>query len=376
VRRLAVQPRADWEARVEQVGLVYHSGDAPYWNEAAHYAFTPREIDELERDTNELHARCLDAVTHVIRRRLYDRLQIPAAAVPLIEESWESDPPSLYGRFDLAYDGRSAPKMLEYNADTPTSLLEAAVVQWYWLQDVAPNRDQFNSIHERLIAAWRGAAGQLGADPVYFAAVDDVEDLMTVSYLRDTAQQAGLQTEHLPIDAIGWDEARGTFVDDADRPMRNVFKLYPWEWMVREQFAPNLLRARAATRWIEPAWKMVLSNKGILPILWELFPGHPNLLEAHFEDGFLEAYARKPLLSREGANVSLVLFDETLAESRGTYGEEGYVYQALATLPQFDGHRPVIGSWVVGGESAGIGIRETTSLITDNTSRFVPHLIE
>jgi glutathionylspermidine synthase len=368
------QPREHWQARVEELGLVFHSGQAPYWNEAAHYAFSAREVDELERDTNELHARCLDAVEHVIRRQLYDRLQIPASAVPLIEESWEREPPSIYGRFDLAYDGRSAPKLLEYNADTPTSLLEAAVVQWYWLQDVARERDQFNSIHERLIAGWRDLAPSLLGDMVHFAAVDAVEDSMTVAYLRDTAEQAGLRTAQLLMDVIGWDGAQ--FIDDADRPIRTAFKLYPWEWMVRETFAPQLLKARASMQWIEPAWKMVLSNKGILPVLWELFPGHPNLLEAHFDDGHLEAYARKPLLSREGANVRLVLFDETLAESPGDYGDEGYVYQALATLPQYDGHRPVIGSWVIAGTSAGIGIRETGSLITDNMSRFVPHLID
>jgi glutathionylspermidine synthase len=120
---------------------------------------------------------------------------------------------------------------------------------------------------------------------------------------------------------------------------------------------------------------MILSNKGILAILWELFPDHPNLLPAYFDDALLEAYARKPLLSREGANVSLVLFGQTVAETRGDYGDEGFVYQALAPLPIFDGSSAVIGSWVVAGEPAGVGIRESDGPITGNTSRFVPHRI-
>ena len=207
--------------------------------------------------------------------------------------------------------------------------------------------------------------------------MDDPEDQATVAYLRDTAEQAGLATLGLLVAEVGWDARARRFVGRDDEPIRTAFKLYPWEWMVRESFAPHLLEtgpgAAAATRWLEPAWKMVLSNKGILPILWELFPGHPNLLEATFDAGRLDAYARKPLLSREGANVSLVMSGEELARSDGDYGAEGYVYQALAPLPRVDGRTPVCGSWVVAGEAAGVGIREADGLITTNTSRCVPH---
>jgi glutathionylspermidine synthase len=73
--------------------------------------------------------------------------------VPLIREAWAAQPPSLYGRFDLAWSGTGPPKLLEYNADTPTSLVEAAVAQWYWLEQVHPGGDQFNSLHERLVEA-------------------------------------------------------------------------------------------------------------------------------------------------------------------------------------------------------------------------------
>lgn len=76
--------------------------------------------------------------------------------------SWNEEPPAIYGRFDLAYDGIHPPKLLEYNADTPTALLEASVVQWYWLQDVFPKDDQFNSIHEHLVAKWKELKDYVG----------------------------------------------------------------------------------------------------------------------------------------------------------------------------------------------------------------------
>lgn len=79
--------------------------------------------------------------------------------------------------------------------------------------------------------------------------------------------------------------------------------------------------------------------------------------------------------SREGANIRLVRNGLLLEESGGEYGKEGHVYQQLVEIPAHNGWYPVIGSWVIGGEPAGIGIRETTSRITDNMSHFVPHII-
>ena len=378
MRRVTHLPRSGWQARVESVGLPHHTGadGAPYWDESASYLLTPAEVDVIEEATNALHQLCLAAVEHVVSQGRWTELAIPLTAIPLIERSWRgratgAPEPTLYGRFDLAYDGSSPPRLLEYNADTPTALVEAAVAQWYWLQDVEPNGDQFNSIHERLIAAWPtiAAPGSL----VHFASADDVEDTATLAYLRDTAEQAGLTTRQLLMAEVGWDDGRRRFVDVSEEGIATAFKLYPWEWMTREAFARQLTEAADTTRWIEPPWKMLLSNKGILPILWELFPDHPNLLAAYFDEWRLEAYARKPLLSREGANVSLVMFGDEIAASGGEYGREGYVYQAIAPLPRFDGRTAVLGSWVVAGESAGVGIREDDGPITTNTSRFVPH---
>ena len=399
--RHAIAPRDDWRAKVEALGLVFHTdaaqpagtAPAPYWNESAYYSFTVEDIDRIERATDELHARCLEAVQHVIDRRLYERLGIPRQAVRAIERTWKDKPPSLYGRFDLAYDGSGTPKMLEYNADTPTSLYEAAVVQWKWLEERFPGRDQFNSLHERLIATWAShrpglnGFGAPGGPVVHFTHVDEIEDLVTVTYLRDTAIQAGLSTGGLHVADVGFDQELREFVDEESRTITNLFKLYPWEWAAAEEFGPMLLHPEAPLHVIEPAWKMVLSNKGILPLLWELFEGHPNLLPATFDAPDEEmrnwGYVRKPLLSREGANVTVVraLDQGTEVETPGDYGSEGYVYQALAPIPAYeigDGtvRRPVIGSWIIGQEAGGMGMRETSGFVTDNRSQFVPHIID
>lgn len=369
-------PRPDWRERVAAVGLTYHSHEhGPYWDEAVCYEFAATEIAALETAAGELHRRCLDAAEAVIAHGWWDRLAVPPAAVPAILRSWERDDFSLYGRFDLAFDGRGAPKLLEYNADTPTALVEAAVAQWFWLQETEPGADQFNSIHERLVAAWRRWAETVPGGPraIHFAAVkDNAEDEQTVLYLRDTCEQAGVPTRAVYVEDLGWDPRAQAFVDLDGATVTDAFKLYPWEWLWHEEFAPHL--AHDPVRWLEPAWKMLLSNKGLLPILWELFPDHPNLLPAYDSPEPLGArYVRKPKLSREGANVTWVDGGVAVEETAGDYGAEGHVFQAAADLPEFDGHRAVCGVWIVDHEPAGLGLREDTRRITGNLSRFVPH---
>jgi glutathionylspermidine synthase len=371
MRRESLTPRPDWQRKAEELGFHFHSMDGVYWDESACYRFSAAEVDTLEEATAELHARARDAVEHVVSRREYERFRIPEAFHGLIERSWRDQDKSLYGRFDLSWDGSGPPKMLEYNADTPTALLEASVVQWYWLQDVYPQHDQFNSLHEKLIERWRQVRDGLPADGrVYFTCdAEAPEDQGTLDYLRDTAMQAELKALAIDIADIGWDGKR--FVDLEDRVIAALFKLYPWEWLVREPFAEHLL-ARTAVM-IEPAWKMLLSNKAILPVLWELFPGHANLLPASFEEGAIASdFVKKPLYSREGANVSIHAGGETL-EAPGDYGAEGFIWQAYHPLPRFGDSHTVIGSWIVGDDPAGIGMREDASPITRNTSRFVPH---
>ena len=215
MRRELCTPRPNWPARVESIGMSFHTMDGkPYWNEAACYRFDADEIDVLENATNELHELCLAAVNHVVAREELGRLGIPDVAHAVIARAWERRRPALYGRFDFSYDGSGPPKLLEYNADTPTSLLEAAVVQWHWLQDVSPEADQFNSIWEGLIETWQGllAQGFLGSGLVHFGCMDAAEDFMTTAVLMDTAVEAGLEVDQMLMTEIGWVDGLSQFV--------------------------------------------------------------------------------------------------------------------------------------------------------------------
>lgn len=352
--------------------------ERPYWDESVHYVLEMDEVLSLEADVELLHSMCLEAVENVILTERYAQFGIPEWVWPHIAESWKRRDPYVYGRFDLRYDGGGPAKLLEYNADTPTSLLEASVIQWHWKTEVFPDDDQWNSVHERLVERWREIRGQLPDNELYFtwsSADPTGEDHITTTYLQETAAEAGLDTVGLAIEEIGWDPVLKRFVDLEEVPMKTVVKLYPWEWVVDEEFGRHAVESLPRTLWVEPLWKMLLSNKTLLAVLWENYPGHPNLLPAFADDpGLLTEYVRKPKLGREGANVSIVAPGyET--QTPGVYGEEGYVYQAFDPLPEFDGFRPALGAWIVGDGSAGLGIRETAGLVTDDGAAFVPHRI-
>lgn len=369
----------NWKQRVENIGFGFHTDEnnQTYWVEDYYFSITAQEADNIFDATNKLWEMCLHAVDHVISQKKLDLFKIPEFIQPYLVESWENDSPSIYGRFDFAFDKNKQLKLLEFNADTPTSLFECGVVQWLWMENYFQDtKDQFNSVHDKLIDTWKMLKPHLKGDTLHFTCVrESLEDLTNVEYLRDCAIQAGINTKLIYIDEIGWNNVN--FVDLEEETIMDIFKLYPWEWMVNEMFAYNIKNDEIKANWIEPAWKMILSNKAILAVLWELYPNHPLLLESYFDEPHqMKNYVKKPLLSREGANIEMII-DGNLAEKTvGEYGEEGFICQELAQLHKEDTGYSIIGSWIIGQESCGITFRESDQMITTDKSRFVPHIIE
>jgi glutathionylspermidine synthase len=376
MERISTPPRADWRDKVEAIGFDFHTIDAaPYWDERACYSFTAAEIDAIDDAAVELHKMCLAAVDYAVKGNYLGSFGLPPGAAELAAESWRRRDPDVYGRFDLVYDGKGPPKLLEYNADTPTSLFEAAVVQWHWLQDLHPDADQFNSIHEGLVERWGELSQQFpGFTSLHLAcAMPHAEDEGTVRYLQATALEAGLSTKVLGMHEIGWNGQ--DFVDVEGEPIRFLFKLYPWDWLLKEDFGGHIGPSGVAM--IEPAWKMLVASKAILSLLSHLYPDSPYLLPATFDPADIPKGAKavkKPLLGREGSNVEVIEDGRVLLGNDGPYGEEGFIYQAFQPLPDFQNNYPVIGAWMVGDKCRGIGIREDDTPITRNSSRFVPHL--
>ena len=278
MRRIAQVPRPGWQSRVEAVGLTFHTdvalsgtvaGEerAPYWNEAAAYVLTSDEANAIHDATAALHGLCVEAARHVAERDdLLELFSIPVAWRGFVRASLRRGDPSLYGRLDLAYDGAGPPRLLEYNADTPTSLIESAAAQWHWLADTHPGADQFNPLHERLIARMRairaGARSPGTAAPVlHVSSVDDGgEDEQTARYMQDVAIQAGWDARFVALADVGWSGRDRRFVDLQGEPIRAWFKLYPWEWAAQDAFGAHLPGQDMLV--LEPAWEDAAVQQG------------------------------------------------------------------------------------------------------------------
>ena len=220
MRRHAIPARQDWRARAKDLDFAYAEiAGEPYWDETACWEFTAAGIDVLDDALAELERLTRLAAAEAVRRGAHALLGIPASVWPLLVRSWERQEPSLYGRMDLRWDGTGPPKLLEYNADTPTSLFESSVVQWEWLRCAYPDSDQFNSIHEALLAAW--PALKLPKRVHFTCMRDSAEDRGNVNYLRGTAMQAGHEAPFLHVDEIGLNT--GQFVDQDEREIEVLF---------------------------------------------------------------------------------------------------------------------------------------------------------
>lgn len=399
MQRIATTVRPDLENIATEQGFRFlNMYGQPYWDESTAYRFTLDQVEkQIEDPSTEIHAMVREAVDQIVRdESLMARMGIPQAHWDLVRQSWRNNDPELYGRLDLVWTGDASPvKLMEYNGDTPTSLYEAGSFQWDWLSDMKnrglldAHSDQFNNMFDALSERFAAIMGQ--KTDIHFASgKDNEEDYATVEYLAYAAREAGMQAHHTFLEDVGV-STEGQFIDGENRVIGTLFKLYPWEDMFQDSYGRHLASARC--NFLEPAWKALVSNKAILPMLWKMFENHPNLLASFFADEttadnpafmravqaghFVHGTVEKPLFSREGASVTIADATDTVLEASENREYDHYptIVQAYCPLPVFDGWRPIIGAWIVGEKCVGMGLREDQNLITQDLSRFKPHFI-
>ena len=325
----------------------------------------------------------IDMVATMVKSGDYpDYFSLTENCKALIEQSWNRGDKSFYGRFDLAYNGQDEIKMLEYNGDTPVSILECSVAQWDYIQQAEgipnPLRTQYNMLDERMIETWKEQyePGTL----IHFAASGGFrhEDWGNLVYVMDTALRAGMNVKEIKMQDMGLTD-NGIFVDLDNQHIQNCFKLYPWEWMMDEQFGAAI--QGSDTTWLEPAWKMLLSNKAMLVKLWALNIGHPLLLESYAQANLVPdgRWAKKAIHGREGSNIytfnkqdGAVVTNELAQGSHDVpdYDKWGYMFQKWTDISTHDGYRPILGSWVIGDQACGMSVREDKNLVTGNDAFF------
>ena len=349
------------------------------------------EAEAFYEAGNHLYERFLEAAAYAVEQELFDELGIPSNLIPMIRHTWEDDRHlHLMGRFDLAGGLDGLPiKLIEFNADTPTSLPETSIIQWAQLKANGFNENaQFNTLYEALAEQFRRLKSwndDFEPKLLFSTLPGAPEDDNNVSVLMEAAREAGFEVCFRTVDQVTFSAQEGIVVEDGKGGWTNYpfwFKLIPWEYIAFDE--PELAHLltdivkRGMAVILNPAYSLLFQSKGILKILSDLFPEDPMLLKTTFRrptnpgKGFVE----KVMFGREGSNVRIIGPDgEALTERDGDYGHYPVVYQARATFPKDEeGYHYQAGIFFA-GESVGLGFRRSRELIMDDRSQFVGHML-
>ncbi len=340
---------------------------------------------------NELYDMFVNAAQYVIDNNLFHEIGIPFNLVELIKESWENDVHwHLYGRFDLAGGIDGLPiKLLEFNADTPTSLFESAIVQWAMLKyNGLEEGSQFNGIYEALTDNFKRLVTleesvedfEIKYDgwKFLFSSIrGNTEEENTVKLLQHIATQAGFDTNFAFVDEIEFSDD-GIFYNNEQYDL--WFKLVPWEMISLEtpdlaMILTNIVKNQKAI-FFNPAYTLLFQSKGILKILWDLYPNHPLLLESSFVPLKDKKHVKKPFFGREGESISIIdKYGNLISKQEGEYDSHKMLFQEYANLAVDNKGDYYQAGLFFAYESCGIGFRKGGDII-NNASKFVGHIID
>lgn len=388
MKRIITPNWHNWQQELQDVGVpnpIYKAERGTTesdWLDGVAYSFTRDEIAQLKEATLTVNKLMLNAVNEAVNRPdIMLKMAIPESSHDLFKESWESMDKNLVGRMDWSFDADGTPKLLEINGDSVQGLVLAGPGQLAYLEAVHKSKGkQWNDI----AVALESAFGRMSLpDTLYFTGdLEDQADILEISFIEERARVAGLNTRFISLEDIGITNT-GRFADLGDDIIEAILVYQPWEWTLDTPFGDYFLHGNdPKCTMIEPAWRMLVSNKGLMALMWEMYEGHENLLPTFIDydaraDGLEEDYAQKPIYGFEAANVTLVESGQVIAENPDSEADssDGYVYQGLCPLPEFDGKYAQVCTWMIADQAAGLSVKESDGLISDYFSPTVPHII-
>ena len=375
---------------LENIGFSWHTDEdgSDYISDTL-VCVKENEANAYYEASNELYEMFIAAAQNVIDNDRFDELGIPFNLVEAIKMSWENDVHwHLYGRFDFAggLDGKPI-KLLEFNADTPTALFESAILQWAILkQNNMDENHQFNNIYECLMENFKRLITldddtslfqnyYQGWKILFSSIAGNKEEEITTKLLAYIANEAGFETNFSYVDEVEFSD-EGIFKDGIN--YEYWFKLIPWEDIAIEEgdlamLLTQIMRNQKAII-LNPAYTLIFQSKGIMKILYELYPNHPLLLETKDQPLTGKTYVKKPVFGREGANISIVKGEQILKENEGSYVNNKFIYQEYVELNSHENEFYQAGVFFA-YEGCGLGFRKG-GMILDNSSKFVGHIIK
>ncbi len=378
---------------LESIGFVWHtdSDGTSYINDEL-VVISDEEAENYYNACNELYDMFCEAGEHVIENNLFHELNIPFNLIETIKNSWAEDVHwHIYSRFDLAggIDGKPI-KLIEFNADTPTSVFETAIIQWAMLKfNDLTDVNQFNNLYDALkdnfkriitldgdVEKFEEYYKDLGWKILFSSISGDGEDENTTKLLQHIANEAGFNTDFEYIENVEFSD-EGIFKGDVN--FEFWFKLIPWENIAIDEGELALILEEIITNQkaiiFNPAYTIMFQSKGFMKILWDLYPNHPLLLETSFEPLVGKKQVEKRCFGREGANVAIINADNSLDEKTdGAYEGFKAIYQEYVELPKDENGDYYQAGVFYSFEACALGFRKGGKIL-DNMSKFVGHMI-
>ena len=379
---------------LESIGFSWHtdSDNSSYVSDEI-VIINEDEANAYYEACNELYDMFAQAGQHVIDNDLFHEINIPFNLIEMIKESWENDVHwHLYSRFDLAggIDGKPI-KLIEFNADTPTSLFETAIIQWAMLKaNGLDEAKQFNNLYEALkdnfkriitldtdVEKFEEYYANLGWKILFSSISSSSEDINTTKLLEHIASEAGFNTDFEFIENVQFND-EGIFKDKES--FEFWFKLIPWENIAIEEselalILTEIIKEKRAIIF-NPAYSLMFQSKGFMKILWDLYPNHPLLLETSFEPLENKKQVEKRCFGREGANTKIINSDGSIdVQTDGDYEGHKAIYQEYVELPTDSMGNSYQAGVFFAYEACGLGFRRGEKIL-NNMSKFVGHIIK
>ncbi|MDL0089526.1 glutathionylspermidine synthase family protein [Campylobacter gastrosuis] len=378
---------------MEQIGFSWHTdSDGTAYVADEIVAVTSDECEAYYEAVNELYDMYVAAAQHIIDNNLFHEVGIPFNLVELIKDSWQSDVHwHLYGRFDLAggLDGKPI-KLIEFNADTPTAVFETAIIQWAMLKfNKMDENSQFNDLYAGLVENFKRlvtldentddfAKYYEGWRILFSSVAGSIEDEKTTKLLMAAANEAGFGCDFAYADEVVFSDEDGIFKDNEN--YEYWFKLIPWEDIAVKEgelalILKNIVQNHKAII-LNPAYTLLFQSKGILKILWDLYPNHPLLLETKDEPLAGKKCVKKPIFGREGANVAILgESGKILSQNDGEYAQNRAIYQEFYEFNKDEKGECYQAGVFFAFEGCALGYRKGGEIL-NNASKFVGHYIE
>jgi glutathionylspermidine synthase len=384
-KKLSVKPtislqNAGWDWMLGENTLPYITDEMVIISE--------NEAENYYEAGNQLYEMFIEAAQYVVDNERFAELGIPENLIDLVKYSWENDKQwHLYGRFDLSggLDGKPI-KLIEFNADTATCIPETAVVQWASLKaNGLDESGQFNTLYESLTEQFRELKSQNSEfNPTILISTMEgyPEDDTNMQVLGEAAREAGFEVAFEHIENVEFSEEGIYKQDEEDGSFTKFefyFKLVPWEYIGWDEpeLASSLtyiVKNKKAVV-MNPAYTLLFQSKGILKILWDLFPNHPLLLQTENQPLANKSCVQKVLFGREGANVKILSpMGITLNKTEGDYFEQTSIYQEFTEFLKDKSDNYYQAGVFFSGESCGLGFRKGGKII-DNKATFCGHLV-